>query len=125
MSVDASIDTIITAEYLPADQEEAERIAAWLDRLAERFELWDPDMSVRVSSGRTPGRVCLGSYGHEYTYDGLDILARVLSRLLPGEIRVEEKGWHDDLWGETATYQAGRKVRAGSMRWVETETQET
>lgn len=103
MSADASIDTIITAEYLPADQEEAERIAAWLERLAERFELWDPNVSVRVPSSCTPGRVRLGSYGHEYTYDGLDTLARVLSRLLPGEIRVEEKGWHDDLWGETAT----------------------
>lgn len=120
-----SMDTTIDIDYQPADQDEANRIAAALERLAEQFEIWEPDISVWVSTDRTLGRVSLGSYGHKYSNDRIDTLARILSRLIPGDVRVEEEGWHDDYWAETATYRAGRKTRSGCKQWVETEVQET
>jgi hypothetical protein len=115
-----SMDTTITIDHVPADQAEADRIAGWFELLAERFELWEPDVSVWVSDDRTPGRVYLASYGHKYEIDRLDTLARIVSRLIPGcDVRVEEEGLHDDYWAETATYRSGRMVRTGRKEWVE------
>ncbi len=120
-----SMDTTITVDYLPTDQAEAERIGDALERLAERFDLWEPDVSAWVSDDGNLGAVYLGSYGHKCQIDRLDTLARIVSRLIPGEVRVQEEGWHDDHWAETATYRAGRKIRTGSKEWVETDVQET
>lgn len=45
-----SMDTTITVDYLPADHAEAERIEAALTRLAEEFDLPDPDITARVDN---------------------------------------------------------------------------
>lgn len=119
-----STDTTITVDYLPRSQEEQERIAKCLGRLAERFGLWDADVNVWVSEDRRTGCVLLGSYGHKYRPDHLDTLARVLSRLMPADVRVEEEGDDDGNWGDTATYRAGRMIRSGIKEWVEQDVDE-
>lgn len=120
-----SMDTIISVDYGPADEAEADRIAAALTRLAERFELDAPDVDVWVSEDRSRGWVSFASYGHKYPYERIDAFARVVSRLIPGDVRMEEEGWPDGYWSATATYRAGRKVRAGHKEWVEADVQET
>lgn len=120
-----STDVSITVEYLPADQREADRIVAALERLAKRFDLRKPDVSVWIASDRGFGRVYLASHGRENTATRLDALARVVSRLIPGDTRVEVEGRYDGYeWAETATYRAGRKVRVGTKKWVEADVQE-
>lgn len=119
-----STDVSITVEYLPADQREADRIVAALERLAKRFDLRKPDVSVWTSSDRGFGRVYLASHGRENNTTRLDVLGRVVSRLIPGDTRVEVEGRHDGYeWAETATYRAGRKVRVGTKKWVEADVQ--
>lgn len=114
-----SMDTIITVDRLPESDTEAERIAAQLHRLAEAFDLPDPDISVWVDNSGTLGDIRLGCYHHSYQIEGLATLARILSRLIPDEVRVEEEGLHDDFWAETHTYRAGRRIRSGTKEWVE------
>jgi hypothetical protein len=120
-----SMDTIISVDHIPTDRAEAERIAGALARLAAAFELSTPDISVWGTPDRSDGRVYLGCYHHEYELDGLDTLARIISRLLPGrDVRVEEEGHHDDYWARTATYRSGRCTRTGTKEWVEHDTGE-
>ncbi|WP_162903827.1 hypothetical protein [Leucobacter sp. wl10] len=120
-----SMDTTITVNHVPVDQEEAARIARWLDELAERYEFFQPEIGVECRNEQFLGHVFLANYDHKYQIDGLDTLARVLSRLLPGcDVDVEEEGFHDGHWAERATYRSGRKLRSSSKQWVDTDVNE-
>ena len=115
-----SMDTMITVDHVPVDQAEADRIAGWLGSLAERYEFFQPEIGAEWRSEKFLGHVYLASYDHKYQIDGLDTLARVLSRLIPGsDVDVEDEGFHDGHWAERATYRSGRKVRSGSKQWVD------
>lgn len=121
-----SMDTTITIDHTPADQAEADRITGWLTELAQRHEIWEPDVRVYTAQGRCSGIVQLASYNHAYQVETLDTVARIISRLIPGcDVRVEEEGLHDDYWGQCATYRSGRMVRTGRKEWVEYDTTDT
>lgn len=121
-----SMDTMIAVDHVPVDQEEAERIAGWLEELAERYELFQPEIGVECRRERFLGHVYLANYDHKYQIEDLDTLARVLSRVMPGyDVDVEEEGFHDGHWAERATYRSGRKVRTGSKQWVDTDVDES
>lgn len=121
-----SMDTMIAVDHVPLDEDEAERIARWLEELAERYEFFGPEIGVECRSDKFLGHVYLADYGHKYQIERLDTLARVLSRLMPGyDVDVEEGGFHDGHWAERATYRSGRKVRTGSKQWVDTDVDES
>lgn len=120
------METTITIDYQPDDQAEADRIAGWIERLAKRFDVWEPDIDVRTAEGRVPGGVYLGSYAHKWQIDRLDALARILSRLLTGhDVQVTEEGDDDGYWGERSTYNSGRRTSTGHRDWVDREVHET
>lgn len=54
-----SMDTMITVDHIPADQDEADRITRWLSELAERYELFQPEIGVECRSEQFLGHVYL------------------------------------------------------------------
>lgn len=114
------MDTTVTIDHIPGTPAETARAREILTRLADAFEIPDPEIRAWADPARAYGEIQLAAYAHPYQIDGIHTFARILARLFaPHEVRVEEEGEHDDYWGQTSTYQHGRQISTGTKQWVE------
>lgn len=114
------MDTTVTIDHIPSTSAETTRAREILTRLADAFEIPDPEIRAWAGPDGQAGEIRLAAYTHPYQLDGIHTLARILSRLFaPHEVRVEEEGEHDDYWGRASTYQHGRLTSTGTKQWVE------
>lgn len=114
------MDTTVTIDHIPETPTEIARAREVLTRLADAFEIPDPEIRAWADPDRTRGEIQLAAYTHPYQIDGVHTLARILSRLFaPHEVRVAEEGEHDDYWGQASTYRQGRLISTGTKQWIE------